>query len=109
MLGASGTNSTIMGSLVVDNMAAVAQYVGRRDHPDSQATLNCRRKVPLESLVDTFVGLARQLRPPFGELAFYPCYDDDDDDDDDYFLDHSSVLLHKGAFAEGALLSFHIE
>lgn len=43
------------------------------------------------------VNLSRQLRPPFGELSFYPSYDGD------YIPDRPSVLLRKGSFVEGQL------
>lgn len=100
MSGATGTNFNIMSSLVADNTATVAKSVGcTQDDPDSPATVDCLRKIPLENLMDTSVKLARQLRPPFGELAFYPSYDGD------YISDRPSVLLRKGAFVKGALLS----
>ena len=99
MSGASGTNFNIMSDLVASNTATVAKSVGcTQDDPDSQATLNCLRNTPLENLMDISVSLARQLRPPFGELAFYPSYDDD------YIPDRPSVLLRKGAFVKGLLL-----
>lgn len=107
MSGASGTNFNIMSSLVADNTATVAESVGcteverrtfgadLRIQDNSQAILDCLREVPLESLMDTSVAIARQLRPPFGELAFYPSYDGD------YISDRPSVLLRKGAFVKG--------
>ncbi len=99
MSGATGTNFNIMSNLVADNTATVAKSVGCAGDPDSQATVDCLRKVPLETLMDTSVGLARQLRPPFGELAFYPSYDGD------YIPDRPSILLRKGAFTKGELPS----
>lgn len=99
MSGASGTNFNIMSNLVADNTATVAKSVGCTQD-NSQAVLDCLRQVPLESLMDTSVNLARQLRPPFGELAFYPSYDDD------YIVDRPSVLLRKGAFVKGMLPPF---
>lgn len=84
-----------MSNLVADNTATVAKSVGCTQDPDSEATLDCLRRVPLQSLMDTSVEFARKLRPPFGELAFYPSYDDD------YIVDRPSVLLRKGAFAKG--------
>lgn len=98
MSGASGTNFNIMSNLVADNTATVANTVGCTGDPDSQATLNCLRNTPLKFLMDTSVELARKLRPPFGELAFYPSYDGD------YIPDRPSVLLRKGAFVKGISL-----
>lgn len=99
MSGASGTNFNIMSDLVAGNTAIVAKSVGcTQDDPDSQATLNCLRKVPLERLMDVSVGFARRTRPPFGELSFYPSYDGD------YIPDRPSVLLQKGALVKGMLL-----
>lgn len=101
-----------MSSLVADNTATVAESVGcteverrtfgadLRIQDNSQAILDCLREVPLESLMDTSVAIARQLRPPFGELAFYPSYDGD------YISDRPSVLLRKGAFVKVMLTSF---
>lgn len=100
MSGATGTNFNIMSKLVADNTANVAKSLGCTQDPDSEATLDCLRNVSLESLTDTSVQLARQLRPPFGELAFYPSYDDD------YIVDRPSVLLRKGAFVKGIPPSF---
>lgn len=99
MSGASGTNFNIMSDLVAENTATVARSVGcTQDDPNSQATLTCLRNVPLEKLSDVSVSLARRIRPPFGELAFYPSYDAD------YIPDRPSVLLRKGAFVKGLLL-----
>ncbi len=98
MSGATGTNFNIMSSLVADNTATVAKSVGCTEDPDSEATVECLRRVPLESLMDTSVALARQLRPPFGELAFYPSYDND------IIIDRPSVLLRKGSFVKGSRL-----
>ena len=100
MSGATGTNFNIMSNLVADHTATVANSVGCTQDPDSEATLECLRKVPLENLMDTSVKLARDLRPPFGELAFYPSYDND------YITDRPSVLLRKGEFAKGELGPF---
>ena len=87
-----------MSNLVAVNTATVAKSVGcDQNDPDSQATLDCLRKVPLESLMDTSVELARKSRPPLGELSFYPSYDAD------YIPDRPSVLLRKGAFLKGTL------
>lgn len=96
MSGASGTNFNIMSNFVAENTATVANSVGcGQTDPDSQATLDCLRRVPLELLSDKSVGLARQARPPFGELFFCPSYDGD------YIPDRPSVLLRKGAFVKG--------
>lgn len=102
MSGASGTNFNIMSNLVADNTATVARSIGCTQDPDSQATLDCLRQTPLENLMDASVKLARQLRPPFGELAFYPSYDND------YLVDRPSVLLRKGAFVKGLCLPHSI-
>ena len=95
MSGATGTNFNIMSNLVADNTATVANAVGCTGDPNSQTTLNCLRNTPLKVLMDTSVELARKLRPPFGELAFYPSYDGD------YIPDRPSLLLRKGAFVKG--------
>ena len=95
MSGATGTNFNIMSNLVAENTATVARSVGCTDDPDSQATLICLRNTPLKDLMDASVELARNLRPPFGELAFYPSYDGD------YITDRPSVSLRQGAFVKG--------
>lgn len=94
MSGATGTNFNIMSNMVADNTAKVATSVGCTSDPDSQETLNCLRNIPFEKLTDVSVGLARQARPPFGELFFSPSYDSD------YITDRPSVLLRKGAFVK---------
>ena len=99
MSGSTGTNFNIMSDLVADNTATVARSVGcTQEDPDSPATLNCLRDVALPKLMDVSVSLARRTRPPFGELAFYPSYDDD------YIPDRPSVLLRRGAFVKGLSL-----
>ena len=95
MSGATGLNFNIMSSIVADNTAKVARTVGCTSDPDSQETLNCLRSVTLERLTNASVGLARQARPPFGELFFSPSHDGD------YIPDRPSVLLRKGAFVKG--------
>ena len=84
-----------MSNLVAENTAAVAGSVGC--DADSEAALDCLRNVPFERLTDVSVSFARKMRPPFGELAFYPSYDAD------YISDRPSVLLRKGAFVKGQL------
>lgn len=86
-----------MSHLVASNTATVAKLVGCTDDPDSQATLNCLRDTPLKILMNVSVSLSRQLRPPFGELSFYPSYDGD------YIPDRPSVLLRKGFYVQGWL------
>lgn len=87
---------------MASNTAHVAKSVGCTGDPDSQATLQCLRDVPLQTLMDVSVSLARKMRPPFGELAFYPSYDGD------YIPDRPSVLLRKGSFVRGESLDlFH--
>ena len=95
--GATGTNFNIMSNLVASNTATVAKSVGCTGDPDSGATVQCLRNVPLEKLMDMSVAFARQRTPPFGELTFYPSYDGD------YIPDRPSVLLRKGAFVKGML------
>ena len=94
MSGASGTNFNIISDLVASNTATVARSVGC-SQADPRSQLDCLRSVPLTKLMDVSVTLARQLRPPFGELAFYPSYDGD------YIPDRPSLLLRKGAFVQG--------
>ena len=96
MSGATGLNFNIMSSMVADNTAKVARTVGCTSDPDSQEALNCLRCVNLERLMNASVGLARQARPPFGELFFSPSHDGD------YITDRPSVLLRKRAFVKGA-------
>ena len=98
MSGATGLNFNIMSSMVADNTAEVAKTVGCTSDPDSRETLNCLRSVSLERLMNASVGLARQRRPPFGELFFSPSHDGD------YITDRPSVLLRKGAFVKGVTL-----
>lgn len=80
--------------MVADNTAKVARSVGCTSDPDSQQALNCLRSIPFEKLTDASVSLARQARPPFGELFFSPSYDGD------YISDRPSVLLRKGTFVK---------
>lgn len=86
-----------MSNLVASNTATVARSVGCTGDPDSQTTVHCLRNIPLETLMDVSVAFARQTRPPFGELAFYPSYDGD------YIPNRPSLLLRKGAFVKGML------
>ncbi|KAL6720891.1 hypothetical protein ACLMJK_002816 [Lecanora helva] len=79
MSGASGTNFNVMSDLVASNTALI----------------DCLRDIPVKKLMDVSVSLARRLRPPFGELAFYPSYDGD------YIPSRPSLLLRKGAFVKG--------
>lgn len=95
MSGATGTNFNIKSSMVADNTAAAAKAVGCSDNPDSQAMLECLRSVPFQDLTTASVGLARQARPPFGELFYSPSYDGD------YIQDRPSVLLRKGSLVKG--------
>ena len=99
MSGATGTNFNIMSSMVADNTAKVARSVGCTSDPDSEETVECLRNAPFQKLTDASVGLARQARPPFGELFFSPSYDGD------YITDRPSVLLRKGNFVKGISLS----
>ena len=97
MSGGTGTNFNIMSNVVADATANVASSVGCTGDPDSSETLDCLRKTPLEKLMNTSVALARQRHPPFGELVFYPSYDED------YIPDRPSLLLRKGAFVKGII------
>ena len=94
MSGATGTNLNIMSSMVAANTAKVAKSVGCTSDPNSQQALTCLRSIPFEKLTETPVSLARQARPPFGELFFSPSYDGD------YISDRPSVLFRKGAFVK---------
>ena len=103
MSGASGTNFNILSSYVAENTATVAQKVGcSQQDPGSQEIVDCLRKVPMDQLSDVSVGLAREMHPPFGELVFYPSYDAD------YIPDRPSVLLRKGAFVKGIVISINV-
>ena len=95
MSGATGLNFNIKSTVVSDNTATVSRSLGCNDDLDSAAILACLRSAPLENLMDISVSLARKLRPPFGELSFYPSFDGD------YILDRPSVLLRKGHFVKG--------
>lgn len=98
MSGASGLNFNIMSDLVANNTLTVARSLNcTQDDPDSEAILECLRASPLDRLMDVSVSLARQMRPPFGELYFYPSWDGD------YIPDRPSVLLRKGSFVKGQL------
>lgn len=95
MSGATGTNFNIMSDMAADNTAKAAKSVGCTQDQGSQEALDCLRNVPFNKLIDASVSLARQARPPFGELFFSPSYDGD------YIPDRPSVLLRKGAFVKG--------
>ena len=102
MSGASGLNFNIMSDLVANNTLTVARSLDcTQEDPDSEAILGCLRAIPLERLMNVSVSLARQMRPPFGELFFYPSHDGD------YIPDRPSVLLRKGNFAKGLLNYLH--
>ncbi|KAL9112658.1 MAG: hypothetical protein Q9187_007741, partial [Circinaria calcarea] len=84
-----------MSDLVANNTAAVARSLNcTQDDPDSEAVVECLSTIPFESLMNVSVSLARQMRPPFGELAFYPSFDGD------YIPDRPSVLLRNGNFVK---------
>lgn len=101
MSGASGLNFNIKSDLVANNTAKVANILGCiKSNADSSATIECLRSVPMEKLMNVSVTLSRQLRPPFGELSFYPMYDGY------YIADRPSVLLRSGRFVKS--LSFSI-
>lgn len=96
MSGASGTNFNMMSDLVADNTAMVANTVGCNPSATGpQEVLECLRRVPLRNLMNTSVSLARRLRPPLGELSFYPSYDGD------YIPTRPSILLRQGSFVQG--------
>ena len=98
MSGASGLNFNIDSSLVADNTAAVAHEMNCvKGGPDSKDTLSCLREAPLERLINVSVSLARQQRPPFGELSFYPSLDGL------YLPERPSLLLRKGEFVKGKI------
>lgn len=99
MSGASGLNFNIMSDVVADNTATVAKTVGCTGDFHSAATLECLRKVPLGTLMNESVGLARKLHPPFGEMSFYPSYDGD------YIQDRPSEMLKRGQFVKGMATS----
>ena len=95
MSGASGLNFNVKSSLVANNTATVAETLGCiKGDADSDATIECLKEVPMDKLMNISVTLSRQLRPPFGELSFYPSYDGD------YIADRPSQLLRSGQFVK---------
>ena len=95
MSGATGLNFNIKSAVVYNNTATVARTLDCNEDPDSTATLACLRNAPLDKLMNISVTLGRMLRPPFGELSFYPSFDGD------YIPDRPSILLRKGSFVKG--------
>ncbi|KAI1384570.1 lipase [Hypoxylon trugodes] len=96
MSGSPGLNFNTKSDLVANNTAAVAREVGCVEN-DSQSveTLNCLRKVSIETLANISVSTARAARPPFGEAFFYPMYDGD------ILTDRPSRLVRAGKFTRG--------
>ena len=97
MSGASGTNFNVQSDFVANNTATVAKSLGCTTNSDSEATIECLRDIPLETLNNASVALARGMHPPFGELVFYSSYDGD------IIPDRPSNLLRKGAFVKSGL------
>ncbi|KAI4114398.1 MAG: hypothetical protein LQ338_008012, partial [Usnochroma carphineum] len=100
MSGASGLNFNIMSSHVANNTAKVAASLGcihTHGSPDSEETLQCLKNTPMETLNNVAVSHAREAKPPFGELYFYPSWDGD------YIPERPSVSLRKGDFVKGSL------
>lgn len=96
MSGATGTNFNIMSEFVANNTMTVAKTLDCiKGDPDSMATFECLRAVPMGKLMDTAVSFGRSLHPPFGELVFYPTYDGD------FVPDRPSKLLRNGDFVKG--------
>lgn len=95
MSGGSGYNFNVRKGLIAQNTATVMRDVGCRDDPDSQAAIDCLRRVPFKTLMDTSVGLQRKLSPPYGELTFYPSWDGD------YIPDRPSEMQRKGQIVKG--------
>ena len=95
MSGASGLNFNIKSDVVSDNTATVARSLHCTEDPDSAATLACLKNVSLDRLTNLSVALAREIRPPFGELSFYPSFDGD------YIPDRPSLSLRNGHFVKG--------
>ena len=100
MSGASGLNFNIDNNLVANNTAAVARELDCiKGDVDTEATLACLRATSLERSTNVSVSLARQQKPPFGELSFYPSLDGH------YLPDRPSLLLRKGEFVRGRRIS----
>lgn len=96
MSGASGLNFNVNSDLVANNTATVARSLDCiKSDPDSRATIACLQEVPMEKLMNVSVAYSRQLRPPFGELSFYPSYDAD------YIMERPSLSLRSGNFVKG--------
>ena len=104
MSGASGLNFNIKSDLVANNTRTVAETLGCiKGEFDSALTVDCLRDTPLEKLMNVSVSLARKLRPPFGELSFYPSFDDY------YIAERPSVLLKKGQFVKSRSTTSHFQ
>lgn len=102
MSGATGLNFNVKSDLVANNTRTVAETLRCiRGEFDSEWTINCLRDTPLEKLMNVSVSLSRRLRPPFGELSFYPSFDDY------YIPDRPSVLLKKGQFVKSRSTTIH--
>lgn len=104
MSGASGLNFNIKSDLVANNTRTVAEALGCiKGEFDSAWTVDCLRDAPAEKLMNVSVSLARKLRPPFGELSFYPSFDDY------YIPERPSVLLKKGQFVKRRSTIIHTQ
>ncbi|KAL9069593.1 MAG: hypothetical protein Q9157_006105 [Trypethelium eluteriae] len=95
MSGATGTNFNIMSDFVANNTMTVAKQLDCIEgDPDSIATIECLRAVPMEKLMDTAVSFGRSLHPPFGELVFHPIHDGD------FIPDRPSKQLRNGQYVK---------
>ena len=95
--GGPGLNFNTMSDSVANHTRTIAQAVGCADHDDDQsdATLKCLQKAPVEKLTNVSVSIMRAGRPPFGESFYTPTYDND------FLTDRPSILLRQGKFARG--------
>ena len=81
---------------VATNTASVAKAVNCTDDPDSDATLDCLRDVPFETLLPAALDLAKKVSPPDGIGAFRPVIDGD------FIPDQPSKLIKQGSFVKGS-------
>ncbi|KAL9577770.1 MAG: hypothetical protein Q9212_006154, partial [Teloschistes hypoglaucus] len=93
--GASGYYHNLASPIVTERTALVAKSLDCiRGDADSDATLECLRTTPFERLLNVSVSIAREAKPPFGDLFFDPTCDGD------YIPELPSISLRKGNFVK---------